>query len=342
MMALRRVLLLLWLTTLAFVVQGQDPVIRLWEDTPVRARSVTLVPYLTQTRSKRPSPNPSHKGGETSGLREEATGNESIPSRGDLEGSSEVYVRGGSPAIIICPGGSYFWHDYNAEGKRVAEWLQREGIAAFVLKYRVQGIGSYVFHTSLFSRSHQHPNAICDVQRAIQYIREHATEFDINPHRLGVMGFSAGGHLSMSAAAYSRTDFLAPLGISHSVNLRPDFVAPIYPVVTMHEPYVHKRSRRALLGERRKHWKAMCDSLSVECHIPADCPPVFLLNCTDDPVVKSQNSELLDSALTAHDIPHTYIKYMRGGHGFGAAPKRFSNETMHWQEAFIKWLKQSL
>jgi len=273
--------------------------IRLWEGTGVKAKGVTLEPFLPASQAP-------------------------------------------SPAIIVCPGGSYCWHDYEAEGLRVAEWLQREGIAAFVLKYRVQGIGPYVFHTRLVSRGHRHPDALCDVQRAIQYVREHASDFGINPQCLGVMGFSAGGHLSMSAASYAATDFLAPLGIEHSVSLRPDFVAPIYPVVTMHKPYVHKRSRRALLGEYGKHRQVMRDSMSLELHVPADCPPVFLLNCEDDPIVQWQNSVLLDSALTAANIPHLYTRYPTGGHGFGGDTTRMDTNTRQWQERFMDWFQKTL
>ena len=310
-MIIRRALFFLWLTVLTLVVQGQNPIIRLWEGTPVRARSVTLVPYLPNSNTT-------------------------------LLSMIGVAGEGSYPAVIVCPGGSYCWHDYETEGTRVAEWLQREGIAAFVLKYRVQGIGPYVFHTRLVSRGKRYPDALCDIQRAIQYIREHAADFNINPQQLGVMGFSAGGHLCMSAAAYASTDFLTPLGINHSVSLRPDFVAPIYPVVTMQKPYVHKRSRQALLGEYRNHRQTMLDSLSLELHIPADCPPVFLLNCKDDPVVMWENSVLLDSALTANNVSHKYIMYEHGGHGFGAATEKFSDETKHWQAAFTEWLKAPL
>ena len=299
----RRVLLIIWLTVYVLLLREEVPVIHLWDGTSIHASSVTLVPYL--------------------------------PSQLTAHSSPQAQV----PAVIVCPGGSYCWHDYEAEGVRVAEWLQREGIAAFVLKYRVQGILPYVFHTRLVSRGNQYPDALCDVQRAIQYVREHATDFGINPDCLGVMGFSAGGHLSMSAAAYASTDFLEPLGISHTVSLRPNFVAPIYPVVTMHKPYVHSRSRRALLGEYRKHRRSMRDSMSLEHHIPADCPPVFLLNCVDDPIVMYQNSELLDSALTAKGIPHLYTQYRVGGHGFGGDTSKFSSETAQWQATFIEWLK---
>ncbi len=278
----------------------------LWAGTPVHASSVTLAPFLPAT-----TPSVSTEG---------------LP----------------SPAIIVCPGGSYCWHDYEAEGIRVAEWLRDNGIAAFVLKYRVQGIVPYITHSRLISRGHRHPDALCDIQRAIQYLREHADSFHIDPSRLGAMGFSAGGHLVMSAAAYAATDFLVPLGITHSVSLRPDFVAPIYPVVTMQPPYVHKRSRRALLGEYGKRRQAMRDSMSLEMHVPADCPPVFLLNCVDDPIVQWQNSVLLDSALTARGIPHLYTQYRVGGHGFGGDSRKFSAETAHWQQTFLAWLQATL
>lgn len=243
-------------------------------------------------------------------------------------------------AIIVCPGGSYSWLDYEAEGTDVARWLQKEGISAFVLKYRVQGIFEYVTHSRAFFGGHKHPDMIEDIQRAIQYVREHASHFSINPGLVGAMGFSAGGHLVMSSAVFHDTDFLAPKGIQTGVSLCPDFVAPIYPVVSMSHPATHKRSRRALLGEWGKYSHKMRDSLSIEKHIPEDCPPVFLVNCKDDPVVKYHNSELLDSALTIKRIPHRYIQYVTGGHGFGAANDRGSAECRQWREEFINWLKE--
>lgn len=243
-------------------------------------------------------------------------------------------------AIIVCPGGSYSWLDYEAEGTDVARWLQREGISAFVLKYRVQGIFEYVTHSRAIFGGHKHPDMLEDIQRALQYVREHASRFSINPDLVGAMGFSAGGHLVMSAAVFHDTDFLALQGIHSQVSLRPDFVAPVYPVVSMSHPDTHKRSRRALLGEWGKYSRKLRDSLSLEKHIPEDCPPVFLVNCKDDPVVKYHNSELLDSALTAKRIPHRYIQYRTGGHGFGASEHRGSAESRQWRKEFIHWLKE--
>lgn len=243
-------------------------------------------------------------------------------------------------AVIVCPGGSYCWHDYDVEGVSVARWLQKEGIAAFVLKYRVQGIFEYVTHSRAIFGGHKHPDMIEDIQMAIYYLRKHSQSFGINPNLLGAMGFSAGGHLVMSSACFFNTDFVSKYGLTDSISLRPDFVAPIYPVVSMAHPDTHKRSRRALLGEWGKSRRVMRDSLSLEKHVPNDSPPVFLVNCKDDPIVKYHNSELLDSALTEHGILHKYIQYETGGHGFGASDQLGTSECRQWRKEFIKWLNQ--
>ena len=248
-------------------------------------------------------------------------------------------ARQGMTAVIVCPGGSYCWHDYETEGRKVAEWLQQNGIAAFVLNYRVQGILQYITHSRAIFGGHKHPDMIEDLQRAIQLVREHATAYDIAPHRVGAMGFSAGGHLVMSAAEFFHTDYLAPHGITTTVSLRPDFVAPIYPVVSMTHPDTHKRSRRALLGEWGKFCHKKRQALSLEHNVPADCPPVFLVNCKDDPIVRYHNSELLDSALTVQNIPHRYIQYATGGHGFGADTTKGTAEARQWMPEFLNWLK---
>ncbi len=255
----------------------------------------------------------------------------------------EIYLpdnsRSPTTAIIVCPGGSYCWLDYETEGKGVAEWLQNQGIAAFVLKYRVSGIWAHISHSRLFTRGNQYPDMITDVQRAIQVVRDNAIEYSINPHKLGVMGFSAGGHLAMMSGLFFDTNFVELSRVECNVVLRPDFVVPIYPVVTMADKeFTHKRSRRGALGEYRKFNKLMRDSLSLEKKIVNNTPPVFLVNCKDDPIVKYQNSELLDSALTTKNIPHKYIQYKTGGHGFGADAEKATAESILWKNEFINWL----
>ena len=231
-------------------------------------------------------------------------------------------------AVVVCPGGSYFWHDMEAEGKAVGQWLQRNGISAFVLHYRTAGFMAYFLHYRYVFRGVRYPDALDDLHQAMTYIRQHASELRVNPDSIGAMGFSAGGHLVMSAG-----ELLQPQD-------RPAFIAPIYPVVTMSAPCVHKRSRRALLGDGRKNNRQLRDSLSLERHVPDDCPPVFLVNCKDDPIVKYHNSELLDSALTAHRVPHRYIQYQTGGHGFGATDNKGTAVCRQWKAEFIKWIKQ--
>ena len=246
----------------------------------------------------------------------------------------------GNTAVIVCPGGSYFWLDRTTEGSGVAKWLNRNGISAFVLEYRVGGVPAFITHNRLVTRGNRYPDMLQDVQRTIQLIREHADEYGIDPAKVGVMGFSAGGHLTAMSGMFFDTDVLSLVGVKPSVSLRPDFIAPIYPVVSLTTPYTHKRSRRGMLGEGKAISPVMKDSLSLERHVRPDMPPVFLVNCVDDPIVDFRNSMLLDSALTAKNVPHKYIRYMTGGHGFGADPKKTTSEAIAWTDEFINWLKQ--
>ena len=144
------------------------------------------------------------------------------------------------------------------------------------------------------------------------------------------MGFSAGGHLVMSSVElFEKDDW-------------PAFIVPVYPVVTMTATCVHKRSRRGLLGDSRVRNKELRELLSLEKHVPSDCPPVFLINCKDDPIVDYHNSILLDSALTSQKIPHQDLLYETGGHGFGASDIKGTPECRQWKEEFIKWINKIL
>ncbi len=232
-------------------------------------------------------------------------------------------------AVIICPGGSYFWLDDGNEGEEVAEWLQEQGISSFVLRYRVAGFGAFFWHHRRIFRGRQHPDMLKDAQQALKYVKEHSTDYHIDPNRLGLLGFSAGGHLALMTACFSDKE-----------ENRPAFVGAIYPVVTMNDPYAHDRSRRALLSECKQNNQIMRDSLSIERHIPDDCPPVFLINCRNDDVVDYHNSILLDSALTAKNIDHRYIQYKIGKHGFGVSEVFGSKESRQWKYEFVNWLKE--
>lgn len=229
-------------------------------------------------------------------------------------------------AVIVCPGGSYSWLDMKNEGIGVAEWLQSEGINAFVLRYRVANISAYVLGYRVLGLGHKYPDMLEDVEDALQWVYTHAEDYRIDTTAIGVMGFSAGGHLTMSSYLYNKTPY------------KPRFLCPIYPVVSMSHSLSHKRSRRGALGVWGQWNKSMRDSLSLEKHMLADCPPVFLVNCVDDPTVRYENSEMLDSALTACHVPHLYIQYKTGGHGFGASEIKGTEESRQWKKEWLQWI----
>jgi acetyl esterase/lipase len=213
------------------------------------------------------------------------------------------------------------------EGVGVAEWLQSQGINAFVLRYHVANVTAYCFGYRVLGLGNHYPKMLTDVENALQQVYSMADSLHIDKNRIGVMGFSAGGHLTMMSFTHNRTPY------------KPHFLCPMYPVVTFSDNrYVHKRSRRGALGVWGQWKEQMRDSLSIERHITPDCPPVFLVNCVDDPVVKYQNSELLDSALTANGVPHKYIQYKTGGHGFGASETKGTAECRQWKKEFLQWI----
>ena len=241
--------------------------------------------------------------------------------------SEAPHGNGSAPAVIVCPGGSYFWLDKETEGDGVAKWLNTQGIAAFVLEYRVGTVPGFIFHDRLVKRGNRFPDMLQDVQRSIQLVRENADKYGIDPDKVGVMGFT------LMAGTMFDTDVLSQVGVTPSVSLKPDFIAPIYPVVSLVDESVHKRSRRGLLGGGKGIGPGM------EHRARPDMPPTFLMNCVDDPIVKYHNSELMDSALTANRVPHVYIQYKTGGHGFGANPDKTTAEAIKWRGRFIAWLR---
>jgi acetyl esterase/lipase len=238
-------------------------------------------------------------------------------------------------AVVVCPGGSYYWLAKKSEGSEVAQWLNQNGYAAYVLEYPVPGWWSWFTHIRR-SCCTQYPGQLNALEDALKTVKSkgYAT--------VGAMGFSAGGHLVLSGAE------LLPDSTA------PDFVAAIYPVVTMRAPYVHKRSRRGLLGERRRFDPVMQDSLSMELHADKVRCPVFLLNCEDDPTVDWHNAKMMADSLNAYMSVNAdpdaavlvYINSASGGHGFGVNQKKmakYNNEFLSkWPETFLGWLRGTM
>ena len=227
-------------------------------------------------------------------------------------------------AVVVCPGGSYYWLAKKGEGSEVAQWLNANGYAAYVLEYPVSGWWSWFTHIRR-SCCTQYPAQLNALEDALKTVKSKGYK------TVGAMGFSAGGHLVMSGAVFL-PDSIAP-----------DFVAPIYPVISMRDPYVHKRSRRGLMGERRQHDPVMWDSLSLELHADMVRCPVFLLSCTDDPTVDWHNAAMMADSLIAKGKPCQIVRPKTGGHGFGVNPEKMEGKDCSiWPEEFLKWLRKSM
>ena len=230
-------------------------------------------------------------------------------------------------AVIVCPGGSYHHLGLKGEGNTTATWFAENGVTAFVLKYRT---AESLYH---------HPAMLQDIQRAIQIIRENAEKYDIDPNKVGVIGFSAGGHLVTMAGEFFEThNEIEKLGLECKVSLRPDFTVPVYPVVTMQDDIAHRWSRNSLLGHGKKNQtQARKDEFSMEMNVPDNMPPTYVVVCKDDPVVIYENSFRLYDALQAKKIPSRLAVYDWGGHGFGMKDNDFMKE-FHWNESLKEWL----
>lgn len=230
-------------------------------------------------------------------------------------------------AVIICPGGSYHHLGLYNEGYRTAQWFAERGVTAFMLRYRVAEAGNH------------YPAMMQDLQRAIQLVRENADKYGIDQNKVGLIGYSAGGHLvTMGGALYQTHDELKKLEIECGVSLRPDFVIPIYPVVSMQDSIAHRWSRNSLLGKNQTQERK--DEFSLEMQIPSDMPPTYIVVCKDDNVVDYKNSLVLYDALREKKCNAHLELYDWGKHGFGMLDNSFM-KTFRWNETLWQWLMEN-
>jgi len=226
-------------------------------------------------------------------------------------------------AVVVCPGGGYGGLAMGYEGIDVGQWLNSHGIAAFVLKYRHKGSG------------YQHPSPLDDAQRAIRTVRARAAEFHVDPHKIGILGFSAGGHLASSAGTHfdpGKSDATDPID---RASCRPDFLILCYPVISLVAPVTHQGSKKNLLGENPD--PKLVEKMSSELAVTPDTPPTFLWHTDADTGVPPENSVLFYLALKKAKVPAELHIYEKGRHGLGLGKDIPAVKT--WPELAIEWMR---
>jgi acetyl esterase/lipase len=223
--------------------------------------------------------------------------------------------------VVVCPGGGYRNLAIDHEGEQIARWWNSQGVAAFVLKYRL-------------GPKYRHPVQLGDVQRAIRTVRAGAWRWGVRPDRIGVMGFSAGGHLASTAATHFDAGDAAAADPIARASSRPDFAVLCYPVVSMTSEFTHQGSKTNLLGERPD--AALAEALSSEKRVTAQTPPTFLFHTHEDTVVPVENSIHFYLALRRAGVPAEMHIFERGRHGVGLA---WSDRVLsEWPGLLANWL----
>jgi acetyl esterase/lipase len=226
-------------------------------------------------------------------------------------------------AIIVCPGGGYSHLSMEKEGSDVAKWLNTLGVTAFVLKYRHGGNG------------YRHPIPMEDAQRAVRLVRSNAEKWHIDPAKIGMLGFSAGGHLTSTVGTHfdrGKPDDSDPI---QRVSCRPDFLVLCYAVISMTIEQTHQGSKKSLLGDNPD--PELAKSLSNETQVTADTPPTFIFCTNGDTTVPAENSVLFYLALRKAKVPAELHIWQEGKHGFGLAPTDPILST--WKDRLTDWLK---
>jgi acetyl esterase/lipase len=227
--------------------------------------------------------------------------------------------RANGASILIFPGGSYAGLTFNYEGTQQAQFFTDHGIAAFVVKYRIPSDQTMVDKSI---------GPLQDAQQAIRFVRLHAEEWNLDPKRVGAIGFSAGGHVASTLATHFEKAYVANPG---HINLRPDFLIVVYPVISMDSKIAHMDSRKALLGPHPS--ASQVRFFSSELQVTRETPPTLILDAVDDRLVDPENSIVFLEALRHAGVPVEARFFERGQHGFFLMPRD------RWQESILEWLR---
>jgi acetyl esterase/lipase len=244
--------------------------------------------------------------------------------RGVTKPTLEVYLpekeKASGTAVIIIPGGSYAVVVYQGEGISTAKQFAKNGIAAFVLKYRLPD-DSIMLNKTI--------GPFLDAQQAIKIVRENASKWGVDINKVGIIGFSAGGHLASTAATHFQKAVIENAG---NTNLRPDFQVVVYPVISMQDSLTHRDSRNNLLGKNPS--KEIIDQYSNELQVTSNTPPTYITHAADDNVVDVDNSIKYFEALRHNKVPVEMHIYPKGGHGF-------IFRQPDWIDPLLLWMKKN-
>ena len=229
-------------------------------------------------------------------------------------------------AFLICPGGSYGVLSYDWEGVQIAKWLNTKGIAGIIVKYRLPNSKSNIV---------SHLSPLLDVKRAMRMTRFHSAEWNIKENKVGIIGFSAGGHLAATLITRFDDGDSSSQDPVERISCRPDFAGLIYPVITMLNPHVHENSRNNLISANATD--EIKKQYSNELQVKENTPPSFIIHSADDDIVKVENSLLMYQALKDKNVPAELHIYPFGGHGFSLAIGK--EYLQNWTDRFMEWFR---
>jgi acetyl esterase/lipase len=301
---MKSLLILFAFAMMIFPIQAQNITLPLWNGTPPLQKEMDLKEEVVSEGIVR-------------------IGNVQIP-------TIEVYLPAKQiatgQAVVIFPGGGYSILAYDWEGTDFAKWLNSQGIAGIVVKYRLPKSASLTDPKEV---------PLMDAQRAIRLVRQNASGWNIDPTKVGIMGFSAGGHLASTLSTQYSHTVDRTMDAVDALSARPDFSILVYPVITFVNPAIHSGSMKALLGENQT--EELKKRFSAELNVTEETPVTFLVHAGDDTGVPVENSLLYYAALRAKGVSASLHVYPKGGHGFAFGMGKGPVEN--WRDVLLDWMK---